>query len=186
MNDNPGTALGREGKGDTVKEFETVPTVLETREPLGAIKWGYKIEDKANAPIVLTGGLAADVTDAPSGTWGAAIDKFYEAKFEMLDSFEQDKAALTAAHKTTLDGIVTKMKTNDALTAELGGAADLKDVNPAKVSQDRADAAKDYLVTKGIAMGRLTTQAYGADWAKAATTKGAAEPKNRRVQIWVK
>lgn len=54
MNDSPGTGLGREGKGDTVKEFETVPTVLETREPLGAIKWGYKIDDKANTPIVLT------------------------------------------------------------------------------------------------------------------------------------
>jgi hypothetical protein len=186
MNDNPGTGLGREGKGDTVKEFETVPTVLETREPLGAIKWGYKIEDKANAPIVLTGGMAADVTDAPSATWGAALDKFYEAKFETLDSFDQDKADLTAAHKATLDGIVTKMKANMALTAELGGAADLKDADPATISQTRADNAKNYLVTKGIATGRLTTQAYGADWAKAATTKGAAEPKNRRVQIWVK
>jgi outer membrane protein OmpA-like peptidoglycan-associated protein len=177
MNDSPGTGLGREGKGDTVKEFETVPTVLETREPLGAIKWGYKIEDKANAPIVLTGGTKADVTDAPSATSSAALDKFYEAKFETLDSFDQDKADLTAAHKARLDGIVTKMKATATLNAELGGAADLKDADPAAISQKRADNAKDYLIAKGIAAGRLTTQAYGADWAKAATTKGASEPK---------
>jgi outer membrane protein OmpA-like peptidoglycan-associated protein len=78
------------------------------------------------------------------------------------------------------------MKASAVLNAELGGAADLKDADPAAISQNRADNAKDYLVAKGIAAGRLTTQAYGADWAKAATTKGASEPKNRRVQIWVK
>lgn len=186
LNDNPGTGLGREGKGDTAKEFETVPVVLETREPLGAIKWGYKIEDRANAPIILTGGTKADVTDTPSATWGAALDKFYSAKFETLDQFDPDKWDLKPEHKTALDGIVTRMKAKGSLNAELGGAADLKDADPAKVSQKRADAAKDYLVSKGIAAGRLTTQAYGADWAKVATTAGAAEPKNRRVQIWVK
>jgi outer membrane protein OmpA-like peptidoglycan-associated protein len=186
MNDNPGTGLGREGKGDTVKEFETVPVVLETREPLGALKWGYKIQDKENAPIELTGATKADCMDSPSTTWGDALDKFYEAKFEILDGFAQDKADLTPAHTTILDGIVTKMKAKAALRAELGGAADLKDADPATISQARADAAKNYLVSKGIATGRITTQAYGSDWAKVATTAGAAEPKNRRVQIWVK
>jgi outer membrane protein OmpA-like peptidoglycan-associated protein len=83
-------------------------------------------------------------------------------------------------------GIVTKMKAKPALRAELGGAADLKDADPATISQARADVAKNYLVSKGIAVGRITTQAYGADWARVATTAGSAEPKNRRVQIWVK
>jgi outer membrane protein OmpA-like peptidoglycan-associated protein len=186
MNDNPGTGLGREGKGDTVKEFETVPVVLETREALGALKWGYKIEDKENAPIELTGATKADCTDNPSATWGSALDRFYEAKFEILDGFAQDKADLTPAHAGILDGIVTRLKAKSSLTAELGGAADLKDADPAKISQARADAAKKYLVSQGIDAGRITTQAYGADWAKVATTAGASEPKNRRVQIWVK
>ncbi|HEX8107817.1 MAG TPA: OmpA family protein [Kofleriaceae bacterium] len=186
MNDNPGTGLGREGKGDTVMEFETVPVVLETREPLGALKWGYKIQDKDNAPIELTGATKADCTDSPSATWGSALDKFYEAKFEILDGFAQDKADLTSGHTAILDGIVTKMKAKPALRAELGGAADLKDADPATISQARADAAKNYLVSKGIDAGRIDTQSYGADWARVATTAGAAEPKNRRVQIWVK
>lgn len=186
MNDNPGTGLGREGQGDTVKEFETVATVLETREPLGALKWGYKIRDAENAPIELTGATKADCTDSPSASWGSALDKFYEAKFTILDQFVQDKADLTATHTALLDGIVTQMKATTTLKAELGGAADLKDKDPATISQARADAAKAYLVSKGIAAGRITTQAYGSDWAKEATTAGAPEPKNRRVQIWVK
>lgn len=186
MNDNPITGLGRAGKGDTTKEFETVAVALETREALGALKWGYRIRDQENAPIELTGATKADCTDAPSASWGAALDKFYEAKFEILDSFVQDKADLTPAHTGILDGIAAKMKTKPVLQAELGGAADLKDKEPAKVSEARADAAKAYLVSKGIDAGRITVQAYAADWARAATTAGASEPKNRRVQIWVK
>jgi hypothetical protein len=58
--------------------------------------------------------------------------------------------------------------------------ADLKDKDPATISQARADAAKAYLVSKGIDAARLTTQSYGADWAKEATTAGASEPKNRK------
>lgn len=186
MNDNPITGLGREGKGDTVKEFETVPVILETRAPLGALTWGYKIQDKENAPIELLGATKADCTDTPSVIWGAALDKFYEAKFEILDGFAQDKADLTAAHTRILDRIIAKMKGKPSLTAEIGGAADLKDVDPAKISQARADAAKHYLISKGIDTGRITTHAYGAAWARVATTAGASEPKNRRVQIWVK
>ena len=110
MNDNPLTVLGREGKGDTAKDFETVAVVLETREALGALKWGYRIRDEENAPIELTGATKADCTDAPSASWGAALDKFYEAKFEILDSFVQDKADLTPAHNGILDGVVAKMK----------------------------------------------------------------------------
>jgi outer membrane protein OmpA-like peptidoglycan-associated protein len=186
MNDNPGTAMGRLGKGETTKQFETVPVVLETREPLGAIKWGYKIADTANAPLELTGATKADVTETPSATWSAALEKFYSAKFVTLDEFDQDQWDLKPVHKTQLDGIATRMKATAGLKAELGGAADLKDADPAGVAQKRADAARAYLIAKGIGAGRLTTQAYGSDWAKVATTAGAAEPKNRRVQIWVK
>lgn len=186
MNDNPATGLGRGGKGETVKGFETVPVVLETREALGALKWGYKIDDKANAPIELTGATKEDCTDNPSAALGAALERFYEAKFEILDGFAPNKADLTAMHTGILDGIVTKMKGKASLNAELGGAADLKDTDPAKISQARADAAKHYLLSKGIDAARITTQAYGADWARVATTAGASEPKNRRVQIWIK
>src|SRR5262249_37450071 len=111
MWDTPGVGWAREGKGDQSIEFETVAVVLETREPLGALKWGFKIKDAENAPIELTGGLDADCTDAPSDTWGATLDKFYEAKFEeILDDFDIAKADLKPDHKTKLDNIVTKMK----------------------------------------------------------------------------
>lgn len=178
--------IAREGLGDIVTEFETVALVLETREPLGTLRWGVKIEDKAAAPLVLTGGTKADCTDAPSAEWGAAMDKFTAVKFDtMLDEFVAGKADLTAAHKTKLDTLATKMTGDATLKAELSGAADLKEADPAKISDDRAKAARDYLVGKGVANGRLTVVPLGSDWARVETTAGKDEPKNRRVQIWV-
>ena len=79
MDDTPDVPMAREGKGDVLNDFETVPMVLETREPLGALKWGFKIKDEANAPIELTGATDADCTDTPSADWGAAMDKYYAA-----------------------------------------------------------------------------------------------------------
>jgi outer membrane protein OmpA-like peptidoglycan-associated protein/acyl dehydratase len=188
MFDTPGTPWAREGHGDVSIEFETVPMVLETREALGALLWGYKVKDEENAPIELTGGQDADCTDTPSASWAATMDKFYEAKFaEILDDFDIAKADLKPDHKTKLDNIVTKLKANAVLKAQLGGAADLtgdEEFNKA-LSLKRATAARDYLVGKGIDAARLEVQSYGFDWARVEAAKGTSEGKNRRVQIWV-
>jgi outer membrane protein OmpA-like peptidoglycan-associated protein len=187
MDDSPFTPPVRGGFGDYSISFETVPTVLETREPLGALTWGWKCEDKENAPIVLTGGEKADCVDAPSATWGAALDKFFAAKFDViLDGFDAGKAELTSAHKSSLDGIASKWKTDKSLQIQLGGAADLKEADPAALSQKRADAVKAYLEAAGVAAGKISVESYGSDWARVATSTGKDEPKNRRVQVWVK
>lgn len=190
MEDPPNlNPVAREGKGDAAIEFETVPIVLETREPLGALKWGFKVKDKADAPLELTGATKADCVDAPSAEWGKAMDKFYEARFEtILDNFDIARFDLKPDHKTKLDGIVTRMKAKPALKAQLGGAADLtgsKEFNE-KLSLKRAEAARDYLVGEGIAAARIKVESYSFDWARVETTKGTSEGKNRRVQIWLR
>jgi outer membrane protein OmpA-like peptidoglycan-associated protein len=188
MNDTPNLPMAREGKGDVSSEFEAVPMVLETRQPLGALKWGFKVKDEANAPIELTGGQPADATDTPSADWTATMDQFYAGKYEeILDDFDIGKADLKPDHKTKLDNVVTKLKANVALKAQLGGAADLTG-DPAfnqALSLKRAQAAKTYLVSKGIDGGRLELQSYGADWARVEAEAGKSEGKNRRVQIWL-
>lgn len=188
MFDTPGTPWAREGHGDVSIEFETAPMVLETREPLGALLWGYKIKDAESSPIELTGGQDADCTDTPSADWGATMDQFYAAKFaEILDDFDIAKADLKADHKAKLDTIATKLQGKASLRAQLGGAADLTgdaQFNQA-LSLKRATNARDYLVSKGIDASRLEVQSYGADWARVEAAPGESEGKNRRVQIWV-
>ena len=189
MRDTPSTPMAREGKGDWSTEFETVAMVLETRQPLGALRWGYKVKDAENAPLELTGATDADAVDTPSASWTVAMDRFYAARFdEILDDFEVAKADLKPDHLTKLDNIVTKMKANVVLKAQIGGAADLtgdEKFNQA-LSLRRATAARDYLVSKGIDTARTELQSYGSDWARVQAEAGKNEGKNRRVQIWLR
>ena len=188
MFDTPGTGWAREGHGDVEIQFETVPMVLETREPLGSLLWGHKIKDEENSPIELTGGQDADCTDTPSADWAKTMDQFYVGKFsEILDDFDIAKADLKPDHKAKLDNIVTKLNADAALRAQLGGAADLTGDAKfnEKLSLQRAENARDYLVDKGIDATRLEVQSYGADWARVEAAPGVSEGKNRRVQIWV-
>lgn len=183
------TIYAREGKGNVSSEFETVAVVLETREPLGSIKWGFTIEDKAEAPMVLTGATEADCVDAPSAEWGAAMDKYYEGKYDtILDDFAIGKADLTADHTAKLDTLATRLTGNAALKAQLGGACDLTgdEAFNKQLSRKRAEAARDYLVGKGVPDGQLEVQGYSFDWARVQTEQGKSESKNRRVQIWVR
>jgi outer membrane protein OmpA-like peptidoglycan-associated protein len=188
MFDIPGAGVAREGLGDASKQFETVPMILETRQPLGSLSWGFKIKDEANAPIELTGGKLEDCVDTPSADWGATMDQFYVGKFaEILDDFDIAKSDLKPDHKTKLDSIVTKMKANATLTAQFGGAADLTGDQKfnEELSLKRATNARDYVVGKGIDAGRTEIQSYGSDWARVEAEAGTSEGKNRRVQVWL-
>jgi outer membrane protein OmpA-like peptidoglycan-associated protein len=186
MTDAPNAPESRMGHGDTSSEFETVPVVLETREPLGALSWGYKIRDQATSAIELLGGTEADCKDAPSTDWGKTVDRFYAGKFStILDGFEVDNAELSAAHHAQLEGVAAKMKADATLKAQLGGACDLTEQPGAALSLKRAENARDYLVGKGVAAGRIEVQSYGSDWARVEAQRLVAEGKNRRVQIWL-
>jgi hypothetical protein len=186
VTDGPSASPARKGFGDASKVFETVATVLETREPLGAIKWGFSIKDAASSPLELLFATKADCVDTPTSRVDATLDKFYAVKFDaILDGFAKDDATLSAAHKTQLDTLVTKLTGSTALKCKLGGAADLSETNAAAISLARANAAKTYLVGKGVAASQIEVESYGSDWAKEKTTAGAEQPKNRRVQVWV-
>jgi len=181
MFDIPGAGVAREGLGDASKQFETVPMILETRQPLGSLSWGFKIKDEANAPIELTGGKQDDCVDTPSADWGATMDQFYVGKFaEILDDFDIAKSDLKPDHKTKLDSIVTKLKANAALSAQFGGAADLTGDQKfnEELSLKRATNARDYVVSKGIDAGRTELQSYGSDWARVEAEAGKSEGKN--------
>jgi len=185
LHDAPEYIEVRKGHGDFAISFVSVAVVQETQEPLGALTWGYKVADKSDSPIVLTGATKADCTDAPSASFGRAMNQFYAAKFDVVvDGFAAGTTALTAAHKTKLDTLVTRLKADPTLQVQLGGGADLKEANAQDVSAKRAEAAKVYLVSKGVT-NTIAIESYGSDWARAATSAGKDEPKNRRVQVWV-
>lgn len=77
--------------------------------------------------------------------------------------FDFDESTLTQEAKALLDKDVQVLKENPETDVRMAGytsARGTEDVNQ-KLSEDRANAVRDYLIEKGIAPERITTIGYG-------------------------
>lgn len=77
--------------------------------------------------------------------------------------YDVDKSDIRPDAALELDKLVQFLKDNPAITIELSSHTDSRapdDYNQ-RLSQDRADAAVNYMVSKGIARNRLTAKGYG-------------------------
>lgn len=102
--------------------------------------------------------------------------------------FDGRSARLTNIAKAVLDGVALRMRNDLNATAVITGYTDNTGNEKAnlELGQKRAEAAKEYLVTRhGIDPGRISTQSRGA--AEPAYDNATAEgrAKNRRAQIVV-
>ncbi len=77
--------------------------------------------------------------------------------------FEYNKADLQVHSQLTLDKIVLVMQKISNLSIELGAHSDSKgsDARNLKLSDQRANSAKDYLISKGIDVKRILAKGYG-------------------------
>jgi len=88
--------------------------------------------------------------------------------------YDLDQSALRPESKAVLDSVLVFFKDNPALSIEIGSHTDSRgsDSYNLKMSQDRAQAVVDYLVSKGVAKDRLTAVGYGATKPVNKCTKG--------------
>ncbi|MDP3683778.1 MAG: OmpA family protein, partial [Ignavibacteria bacterium] len=100
-------------------------------------------------------------------------------------NFEFNKSKLLPNAYTVLEGIITTMKEHPKYKWEIGGYTDgVGSVNyNKKLSKQRAQAIKDYLVSKGIAKNNLKIVGYGKDNPIATNETLEGRSMNRRVEI---
>jgi len=101
--------------------------------------------------------------------------------------FELGKAVINPKSFPELDEVAAMMKENSKIVIQLEGHTDNKgnaDAN-LKLSQDRVDAVKKYIASKGIAKDRIKTKAFGGTQAIATEDTEEARAKNRRVEMRV-
>jgi outer membrane protein OmpA-like peptidoglycan-associated protein len=117
----------------------------------------------------------------------AVIDQKVVEQINMnakLIAFKFGKATLTNESYAVLDEIVSLLKdSNVKIKVEGHTSLEGSAKSNQKLSQERADNVKDYLVSKGIAAERITTIGYGST---RPLVKGASEKanvQNRRVEI---
>lgn len=94
-------------------------------------------------------------------------------------------ATLTARSNPALDKVVTIMNENPGLFVRVEAHTDNAgdDAANMKLTQDRADAVKAYLVDKGISADRITAVGMGESTPIADNNTVSGRAKNRRVEI---
>ena len=100
-------------------------------------------------------------------------------------NFDFNSANLTTLAKTNLDKLVTVLKNNPDTNINIYGHTDSigSDAVNLRISSQRAEAVKNYLVAKGISASRMFTEGLGKSSPIASNDTDAGRAKNRRVEF---
>jgi OOP family OmpA-OmpF porin len=99
--------------------------------------------------------------------------------------FEITKSKIEPESYTQLNNVVDMMNEYPKMIIQLEGHTDFlgNEKKNLKLSQDRVDAVKEYLVKKGIAKSRVKTAAYGGTRPLSRENTPEAHRLNRRVEL---
>jgi len=78
---------------------------------------------------------------------------------------------------------VTVLKEHPEMKVKLEGHADNMEKDAETVSEQRATAVKNYLISKGISTDRITIEGFGNTTPMSDNGTSAGRAKNRRVEI---
>jgi outer membrane protein OmpA-like peptidoglycan-associated protein len=100
--------------------------------------------------------------------------------------FDFDKAKILSASDTLLDEVVTVLRDNpnvQLVQVEGFTSSEGKAEHNQKLSQERADSVRQWLIDHGVAADRLLAKGYGPDQPIADNATEDGREKNRRVEF---
>lgn len=117
----------------------------------------------------------------------AAIGSAKQLSLNSLYLFNTNESKIKAAAKKELDEIIDELNTNPNFNLVINGHTDStgnKKLNQ-KLSEDRAEAIKNYFVTKSPQLKtKITTNGYADDFPVASNFTDEGREKNRRVEVF--
>lgn len=101
--------------------------------------------------------------------------------------FDTGKSALKPTSHKTLNDLVEVLKLKSTMMIEIQGHTDHvgKEEENLALSQQRAEAVKQYLVSKGIDVSRIQAKGYGSGMPVADNASEEGKAKNRRTSLKV-
>ncbi len=99
--------------------------------------------------------------------------------------FALGKADISAESHQELDQIVTMLNESETMTIQLEGHTDFRGnaKQNMKLSENRVESVKNYLVKKGIEKKRIKTKAFGGTQPLSRAGDSASRAANRRVEV---
>jgi len=99
--------------------------------------------------------------------------------------FDTGKSSLKSSSFSELDEVVAVMTRKKTMQIEVGGHTDSigSEASNVKLSQDRADAVRNYLISKGIDATRISAVGYGEALPVADNKDEKGRALNRRTEI---
>jgi OOP family OmpA-OmpF porin len=130
-------------------------------------------------------GVADYLDQCPNTPMGATVDARGCWTYAAVVLFDINSAEVKSEAYPMLTEAVLIMKKNPDLTVEIDGHTDNTGTAAYNMtlSEKRAEAIKDHLVTRGIDPKRLTTKGFGFTKPAASNDTKAGRAKNRRVEF---
>ncbi len=135
-----------------------------------------------NDPSALGGGAGGDGALVPGSPSDPRSTAFFQQTVGDRVLFEVDQSTLTPAAQTVLQGQAEWLLTNTDFVATIEGHADeqgTREYNLA-LGARRANAAREYLISRGIAGNRLQTVSFGKERPIEICSTEDCYSKNRR------
>ena len=185
--DARGCALPEDGDGDGVLDADDVCPNTPARAAVDAR--GCALPEDGDGDGVLD---ADDV--CPNTPAGDPVDArgcpllFEEGATRLILEgvrFESNSADLTPEARRVLDQVAASLIANPAVRVEVAGYTDNSGFRPYNLilSQGRASAVRRYLISRGVAGGRLLAKGYGPDDPVASNATPEGRAQNRRVEL---
>lgn len=134
-------------------------------------------------------GVVDSADKCPGTVAGARIDNQGCALKEVIVlkgvTFATDSAQLVGDSRQVLDEMASVMKRNKDMVVEIRGYTDSHGSEPhnVRLSQQRAEAVREYLISKGVAPISLTAKGYGSKDPIADNYTAEGRATNRRVEL---
>ncbi len=145
----------------------------------GGYIWSKKMQDQKAAMERATAGTGVAVSQTP--------DNRLKLDIPSDVSFDVGRAAIKPNFAPILNQFATSLNQNQVTTVTIIGHTDNtgSDAINNPLSVDRANAARDYLVSRGVARTRIATDGRGSREPIADNNTQQGRDKNRRVEIYV-
>jgi outer membrane protein OmpA-like peptidoglycan-associated protein len=150
---------------------------LEKDTDKGSVEDGVEVNRGTN-PLDKSDDVAAKATDDFLSKKDAKIE--LEGVF-----FDTGKSDILPTSETVLNRVFKTLKDNPQVNVEISGHTDNvgnKKKNQ-KLSEERANSVRTWLINKGISESRMTAKGYGDAQPKVANDTPENKAKNRRIEM---